>query len=150
MYSQINDVVISNDLGFYRNNSGNWRFVKKAPSESLLNLVSRRNNLMGSKLVTMIEVQKPFNVFDSSFKSLAKYHVENQTYEMRKEFISGLFFQLFTVLETKLNFTGLLMKRKDGKWGAKDFTKANGMFFLFTYCVGMTSILFMRKKGPCY
>lgn len=95
---------------------------------------------MGATLVTMTEVQKPFNVFDSSFKSLAKYYDNNQTYEMRNFISSGLFYQLFTVLEEKLNFTGQLLKRKDGKWGAKDITKANGMFFSYE------SICFYENK----
>ena len=98
-------------------------FVNK--SSSLLNLVSRRNNFHGIQLVTMIEVQKPFNVFNSSFEKGAKFHSGNDTYEIRN-FSSGLFFQLFTILESKLNFTGFLLKRKDGLWGARDQAKAHG------------------------
>ena len=79
----------------------------------------------GIHLVTMVESQLPFNVFEKNALERAYYHQENETYEMRP-YISGLFCELFTILERKLNFTGHLLKRKDGKWGAKDPSKPNG------------------------
>ena len=79
----------------------------------------------GIQLVTMVENQLPFNVFEKNALDRAHFHQENDTYEMRP-YISGLFFQLFTILERELNFTGHLLKRKDGKWGAKDPSKPNG------------------------
>ena len=93
----------------------------------MVNLVSRRSNFEGIELVTMVETQDPFNVFKSDFAEVATFHPENETFEM-KEVTSGLFFQLFNILEQTLNFTGHIFKRKDGKWGSKDVTKANGNF----------------------
>ena len=102
--------------------------LKYIELSNMINIVSRRSDFEGIELVTMLENQMPFNVFEKNALENAYFHEENSTYEMRP-YTSGLFFQLFTILERKLNFTGRLLKRKDGKWGSKDPTKPNGMYF---------------------
>ena len=118
---QINGNKFVSPVGFF---DENWKLVNMTQG-GLKNLVSRRSNFQGIQLVSMTELQKPFNVFDSSFSTLANFDPQNQTYQMRN-FTQGLFFELFQILESKLNFTGVLLKRKDGNWGAKDANMPNG------------------------
>ena len=90
------------------------------------NFVTRRNDFQGLPLTIMTEAQSPFTAFDSAFMQNAKFHVQNETYEIRN-YASGLFFELFKVLEKELNFTGHVLKRKDSGWGGPSSNWPNGM-----------------------
>ena len=125
----MNGRISRNKLGYFKKYGPSDKMgLKYIELSNMINIVSRRSDFEGIELVTMLENQMPFNVFEENALEKAYFHAENSTYEMRP-YTSGLFFQLFTILERKLNFTGRLLKRKDGKWGSKDPTKPNGMYF---------------------
>ena len=126
----MNGRISRNKLGYFKKHGPSDEMgLKYIELSNMINIVSRRSDFEGIELVTMLENQMPFNVFEENALEKAYFHEENSTYEMRP-YTSGLFFQLFTILERKLNFTGRLLKRKDGKWGSKDPTKPNGMYLL--------------------
>ena len=125
----MNGRISRNKLGYFKKYGPSDKMgLKYIELSNMINIVSRRSDFEGIELVTMLENQMPFNVFEKNALEKAYFREENSTYEMRP-YTSGLFFQLFTILERKLNFTGRLLKRKDGKWGSKDPTKPNGMYF---------------------
>ena len=73
----------------------------------------------------MTEAQSPFTAFDQRFIQQAQFHAINDTYEIR-DFASGLFFELFKILEKELNFTAHILKRNDSGWGGKNPDWPNG------------------------
>lgn len=118
--------LIGNFKTLSRPRSGSTQKWYLASSSSLLgNLISRRNNFQGLHLTVMTEAQSPFTAFDQGFMQAAKFHQINNTYEIR-DFASGLFFELFKILERELNFTAHLLKRKDSGWGGKNSDWPNG------------------------
>ena len=80
------------------------------------NLIKRRFDFYGKQLKVMTEEYKPTVVFDPSYKKLAPYYPQNETY-LVNGFISGIHYDILTALQNQLNFTTRIYKREDGIWG---------------------------------
>ena len=64
----------------------------------------RRSNFEGLNLKALIELDEPFTIIKSEYKTHAPYFPQNQTY-LVNEFTSGLFLDVWHLLEEHFNFT---------------------------------------------
>ena len=79
--------------------------------------VTRRSNFHGLHLKGLTElVEGPSTMFDSNYKELAPFFKNNQTFLMNNYF-HGICKDVLEILQSQLNFTISIYKRKDGKWG---------------------------------
>ena len=102
----INDKVIKHQLGFFNNS---FEYVQTMK----LSFEKRRGNFHGYQMKAMTEHGPPYLSIDLSF---AEYDEMSQTFDVTN-LVGGTFYYIFQELQTYLNFTYSLHKRKDGKWG---------------------------------
>ncbi len=86
----------------------------------------RRQDFKGLHLKAMTEQQRPYLVFESNFKTEAKFSEKDQTYDVT-DFVSGMYYEILMVMAKNLNFTVSFHKRKDGVWGGGVGNKTTGM-----------------------
>ena len=76
----------------------------------------RRSNFEGLTLKALIEMDEPLTKIKSKYKTYAPYFPQNQTY-LVNEFTSGLFLEVWDLLEEHFNFTTRLYKPLVTNWG---------------------------------
>ncbi len=79
-------------------------------------LPENRDNFHGIYLKAMMDEDSPFTTFDPDFRSRAKFHPGNQTYDIT-ELSSGVYIDIGHSLAKDFNFSLSIYKRKDGVWG---------------------------------
>ena len=84
------------------------------------NLIIRRSNFHGIHLKALTEiVEGPNSYLDENYETLATFHPSNETYLVNK-YHQGIYKSVLQILESELNFTTSIFKRKDGAWGFVD------------------------------
>ena len=79
--------------------------------------VTRRSNFLGLHLKGQTElVEGPSTMFDSNYEEFAPSFKNNQTYLMN-DYFHGICKDVIEILQSQLNFTISIYKRKDSKWG---------------------------------
>ena len=103
---KINKRTIKNQLGFFNNA---FQYVP------LINttFVERRSDFQDYHMIAMTEVSPPFIHLNLSS---ATYDETSDTFDVTKS-VSGMYYEMFLIMQKHLNFTATLKKRKDGKWG---------------------------------
>ena len=104
----INNILIKQKLG---------RFVGSfyMPEESIeQNFQKRRHNFHGSKLIALIGEEGNY-ITIKSLKN-APYFPSNETYDVTG-LVQGPIYNIWKILQSKLNFTTEMYTRKDKKWG---------------------------------
>ena len=103
---KINKRTTKNQLGFF--NSA-FQYV------SLINtaFVERRSDFQEYHMIAMTEFSPPFIHLDLSS---AIYDETSDTFDVTKS-VAGMYYEMFLIMQERLNFTATLRKRKDGKWG---------------------------------
>lgn len=88
----------------------------------------RRNNFHGLHLRAMTDASGPNIRLNSSYLQDAPYFKSNDTYEVTT-FISGVYFDVWKVIEEELNITASFYKRRITAWASvsKDGKSINGM-----------------------
>ena len=86
----------------------------------------KRANFMGLHFNIMAQNDILYAHFDDNYKSLAKFHENNQTYDVTN-FASGMTINLLRSLSEQLNFTYSLYDRKDGYYGSEINGKPTGV-----------------------
>ena len=78
----------------------------------------------------IVEPWQPSMILDNSYLKKAPYFANNQTY-LVNGFTSGLFQDVWQILENQLNFTSLLYKPKHINWGHVE-KQPNGTYSITT------------------
>ena len=117
----INDIHIKRKLGqIYLNNTFMW------DNNVNSNFIKRRSNFQGLTLKGMVEFVPGLMQADADYTKKAKYNSNNETYFMNG-YQSGLFDEVLQILQSRLNFSTLLYKRKEVAWGYI-YPLSNGSF----------------------
>ena len=111
---EINGQIISQQLGYFNLKFEYIPLIKKS-------LLERRNDFRGYHLIAMAETYFPFFYFNLS---LASYEKNSQTFDVTNV-AKGMFYDMFLIMQEKLNFTATIKKRKDSIWGSTTLL-ANG------------------------
>ena len=103
---KFNKRTIKNQLGFF--NSA-FQYVP------LINttFVERRSDFQDYHMIAMTEDSPPFINLDLSSST---YDETSDTFDVTKS-VGGMYYEMFLIMQKRLNFTATLRKRKDGKWG---------------------------------
>ena len=64
-------------------------------------------------MIAMTEDSPPFIYLDLPS---ATYDETSETFDVTKS-VDGMYYEMFLIMQKRLNFTATLRKRKDGKWG---------------------------------
>jgi hypothetical protein len=103
----INGKHFRNQLGFF-NTKFQYQPIIETP------FLERRGNFQGYKMKAMTEdAPSSYNYYDLS---TAKLDETSQTYDVT-HLTKGMFYDIFMILQDKLNFTATLHKREDSKFG---------------------------------
>ena len=78
--------------------------------------IRRRSNFHGLILKTMVERFPPIMIVNKDFKTNAQYFPKNKTF-LVNGFTSGLFHDVWQIIEQRLNFTSLFYKQRRTNWG---------------------------------
>ena len=78
--------------------------------------IRRRSNFHGLILKTMVERFPPITIVNKDFKTNAQYFPKNKTF-LVNGFTSGLFHDVWQIIEQRLNFTSLFYKQRRTNWG---------------------------------
>ena len=103
---KINKRTIKNQLGFFNSTFQYVPIIYKS-------FVERRSNFQEYHMIAMTEDTPPFISIDLSS---ATYDETSDTFDVTKS-VGGMFYEMFLIMQNRLNFTATLRKRKDGKWG---------------------------------
>ena len=103
---KINKRIIKNQLGFFNSTFQYVPIINKS-------FVERRSNFQEYHMIAMTEVTPPFITIDLSS---ATYDETSDTFDVTKS-VAGMYYEMFLIMQERLNFTATLRKRKDGKWG---------------------------------
>ena len=103
------------------------------------NFIERRSNFHGLHLKAMTESNGNELILRSGFEQNAKYHSNNETY-LVTDYASGLYYDILKEVQSQLNFTTSLYKRKVVAWGLV-YPLANGSFD----ATGMVGDLFFQR-----
>ena len=99
--------MFKNQLGFF-NPAFQYQPIIEKP------FLDRRGNFQGYKMKAMTEqVPSPYVYIDLTN---AQLDVTSQTYDVTHS-TQGMFYDIFIILQEKLNFTATLHKRKDSQFG---------------------------------
>ena len=79
-------------------------------------VIRRRSNFHGLTLKAMVEHFPPMMNVNKDFQTKAQYFPQNKTF-LVNGFTSGLFHDVWQILEQRLNFTSLFYKREIRNWG---------------------------------
>ena len=116
----INNKLIQQKLGHFVNGM-------YVPEESIQqNFLKRRQNFHGSKLIALTLEFNDYIRIDN-LKN-APYFPSNQTYDVTG-LVQGSIFDIWTILQTNLNFTTKVYSRMDDKWGVP-IQHPNGSIFV--------------------
>jgi hypothetical protein len=114
----VNNVTINNNLGYFDvNNKFKTTYIGNRF------MLERRSNFQNVNFIGMTEFEPPFIYLDD-LKSKATFYTNNQTYDVTN-LASGMFHEMLLYLQSKLNFTTKLYKRKDSGWGTT-YKEPNG------------------------
>ena len=103
----INGEKFRNLLGFF-NATFQYQTIIKTP------FLDRRGNFQGYKMKAMTEqIPSPYGYIDLTNAQLDE---TSQTYDVTHS-TQGMFYDIFMILQEKLNFTATLHKRKDSQLG---------------------------------
>ena len=103
----INEEHFRNQLGFF-NAMFQYQPIIETP------FLERRGNFQGYKMKAMTEdAPSSYNHYDLE---TAKLNETSQTYDVT-HLTKGMFYDIFMILQDKLNFTATLHKREDSKFG---------------------------------
>ena len=103
---KINKRTVKNQLGFFNSAFQYVPIIIKS-------FVERRSNFQEYHMIAMTEDTPPFILLDLSS---ATYDETSDTFDVTKS-VSGMYYEMFLIMQKRLNFTATLRKRKDGKWG---------------------------------
>ena len=103
---KINKRTIKNQLGFFNSAFQYVPLINTA-------LVERRSDFQDYHMIAMTEDSPPFIQLDLSS---ATYDETSDTFDVTKS-VGGMYYEMFLIMQKRLNFTATLRKRKDGKWG---------------------------------
>ena len=103
---KINKRTIKNQLGFFNSLFQYVPIIDKS-------FVERRSNFQEYHMIAMTEDTPPFISIDLSS---ATYDETSDTFDVTKS-VAGMYYEMFLIMQKRLNFTATLRKRKDGKWG---------------------------------
>ena len=78
--------------------------------------IKRRSNFYGLHLKGLAEVERTELILDPNYAIKAPYFSNNSTYQVN-DYVSGVYYAVLEVLQSKLNFTVSLFKRRDGDFG---------------------------------
>ena len=78
--------------------------------------VTRRSNFHGLILKAMIEVSGTNMALNENYITEAKFYSNNDTYSVNG-YTYGVLNDVLQILQSELNFSTQLYKRKDGQWG---------------------------------
>jgi hypothetical protein len=116
----INNQLIQQKLGHFVNGM-------YVPEESIQqNFLKRRQNFHGSKLIALTLEFNDYIRIDN-LKN-APYFPSNETYDVTG-LVQGSMFDIWTILQTNLNFTTKIYSRMDDKWGVP-IQHPNGSIFV--------------------
>ena len=134
----INHMHITRYLGqFYHTVKPIFSF---SPADNFIgSIIQRRNNFHGLQLIGMIDYDPPYVIFPNNYLDKVSYFPENEMYDVTK-ISSGIYIDVLKNLESTINFTTKLYKRKDGIWGMPQ-TLPNGT-------VQLNGILQSVVEGP--
>ena len=102
----INNRTISHEIGQVESDL-TLKFKERLP------FIRLRTDFKGLKLKAMTEEEPPFISIDIN---PAKFNVCSQTYDVTNS-VSGMFYDILKVLESRLNFSTTLLKLKTLEWG---------------------------------
>ena len=122
----VNGVLINITLGTFRQQNDSALTFNFEASPEFLSFTTRRGNFHGLHLKVMTEPYYSSMYFSPGFETRAKFHSNNDTYDVT-DFSSGPSFDHLVKLSTGLNFSFSLYKRKDGNWGGVENGKPTGM-----------------------
>ena len=103
---KINARTVKNQLGFF---NSTFQYVPIISGS----FVERRSNFQEYHMIAMTEATPPFITIDLSS---ATYDETSDTFDVTKS-VAGMYYEMFLIMQERLNFTATLRKRKDGKWG---------------------------------
>ena len=103
---KINKKTIKNQLGFFNSAFQYVPLINTA-------FVVRRSDFQEYHMIAMTDHSPPSIHLDLS---LAIYDETSDTFDVTKS-VGGMSHEIFLIMQTSLNFTATLRKRKDGKWG---------------------------------
>ena len=106
----INDMIIKRKLGRISKDKFIWE------PDINPNILLRRSNFQGITLKAMTEFSGVLMNAFSNYTQFAPYFPNNETY-LINGYAYGLFHDILKVLETRLNFTTNIYKRKVTAWG---------------------------------
>ena len=106
----INDMTIKRKLGRISKDKFIWE------PEINPNVLLRRSNFQGITLKAMTEFSGVLMNAFSNYTQFSPYFPNNETY-LVNDYTYGLFHDILKVLETRLNFTTNIYKRKVTAWG---------------------------------
>ena len=132
---QIGNQHIHQKLGKFNNFTNDFIWSKDIERD----LIMRRSNFHGIELKAMTETIGTLIMLDSEYVQKAKYFSENETY-LVNNYISGSFHDIFLELQSQLNFTTKIFKRKERSWGYV-YPQHNGSYV----ATGMVSDLFFNR-----
>ena len=116
----INNKLIQQKLGHFVNGM-------YVPEESIQqNFLKRRQNFHGSKLIALTLEFNDYIRIDNLIN--APYFPSNETYDVTG-LVQGSIFDIWTTLQTNLNFTTKVYSRMDDKWGVP-IQHPNGSIFV--------------------
>ena len=116
----INNVVLKKKLGHVDCISGNFKWQKNVNPD----FIKRRSDFQGVILKGIVGFWASEMNADSSYLEKAPYFSKNETYQING-FTFGLYNDILMHLQSKLNFTTVLYKRKKDVWGFVDFVNGS-------------------------
>ena len=129
----INSRKVMQNIGHIRSKDFVWRNGIEPHFEY------RRSNFKGTIFKVMTENHGTNIKLDKHYKHKAPFYPQNQTY-LVNGFVQGLYFDILTELEHKLNFSTLIFKRKVESWGFV-YEQTNGTY----HGSGMVGDIFHKK-----
>ena len=109
----INNFIVKKKLGYVDSISNNFKWNGNVNP----NFIKRRSDLHGIILKGMVEFSGLNMNANSSYRQMAPYFPNNQTYQVN-DFTYGLFHDILEILQDGLNFTTILYKHKNVNWGS--------------------------------
>ena len=118
----INNQKIKRKLGFISSKNTNFFWESNISS----NFMKRRSNFHGLTLKVMVEFSGSSMNVDPTYIEKSPYFSNNKTYKVNG-YTYGIFNDVLETLQSQLNFTSNLYKRKKAAWGYV-YPQPNGTF----------------------
>ena len=122
---KINSHLVTRYLGYFNRN---LTFISVGNISS--SYIKRRSNFHGIQFKAMVDFQEPnVNEFAKDLEKFAPFYAKNDTFDVT-DVASGVYIDVLRSIQTSLNFSTKLYKRKDGEWGVPKML-ANGSYTFY-------------------